>query len=118
MLGAALALGGCTGTDGSTSGMTTTTDASATGIWGGTDSATGLSVIGYVNSAGDAVFMRADGAQYAGPTQVSGETLVAAGRLRGLRQSIQRRLDLRARDARGHGHDRRYDDTDLALYHQ
>ncbi len=78
VLGAALALGGCTGTDGSTSGMTTTTDASATGIWGGTDSATGLSVIGYVNSAGDAVFMRADGAQYAGPTQVSGETLVAA----------------------------------------
>jgi hypothetical protein len=78
VLGALLALGGCTGTDASTSGTTTTTNASATGIWGGTDSVTGLTVIGYVNSAGDAVFMRADGAQYAGPTQVSGETLVAA----------------------------------------
>jgi hypothetical protein len=77
-LGAALALGGCTGTDGSTSGTTTTTNASATGIWGGTDSVTGLTVIGYVNSTGDAVFMRSDGAQFAGPTQVSGETLVAA----------------------------------------
>jgi hypothetical protein len=77
-LGAALALGGCTGTDGSTSGTTTTTNASAAGIWGGTDSVTGLTVIGYVNSTGEAVFTRADGAQFAGPTQVSGETLVAA----------------------------------------
>jgi hypothetical protein len=78
VLGAALALGGCTGTDGGTGGGTTMTNASATGIWGCTDSVTGLTVIGYVNSTGDAVFMRADGAQFAGPTQVSGETMVAA----------------------------------------
>lgn len=77
-LGAALALGGCMGPDGSTGGTTTTTDASATGIWSGTDSVTGFTVIGYVNSTGDAVFMRADGAQYAGPTQVSGQSVVAA----------------------------------------
>ncbi|MDE2137115.1 MAG: hypothetical protein KGJ68_06730 [Gammaproteobacteria bacterium] len=76
-LGAALALGGCTGTDVNTGG-TNPTNASATGIWSGTDSVTGLSVIGYVNSTGDAVFMRADGAQFAGPTQVSGESLVSA----------------------------------------
>jgi len=79
VLGAALALGACTGTDGSTSGTTTTNpDASATGVWTGTDSVTGLTVVGYVNTSGDAVFMRADGAQFAGPTQVSGESLVAA----------------------------------------
>jgi hypothetical protein len=77
-LGAALALGGCTGTDGSTSGTTSTTDASATGIWTGTDSVTNLTVIGYVSSTGDAVFTRADGAQFAGPTQVSGESVVSA----------------------------------------
>ena len=77
-LGAALALGGCTGTDGGTGSTTPPTNASATGIWSGTDSVTGFSVIGYVNSTGEAVFMRADGAQYAGPTQVSGETVVAA----------------------------------------
>jgi hypothetical protein len=77
-LGALLALGGCTGTDGGTSGTTTNPDASATGIWSGTDSVTGLTVVGYVNNTGDAVFMRADGAQFAGPTQISGESLVAA----------------------------------------
>jgi len=77
-LGATLALGGCTGTDIGNTGGTTPTNASATGIWSGTDSVTGLTVIGYVNSTGDAVFMRADGAQFAGPTQVSGDTVVAA----------------------------------------
>jgi hypothetical protein len=51
---------------------------SSTGIWGGTDSVTGLAVTGYIDSAGDAVFVRNDGVQFAGPTQLSGDTLIAA----------------------------------------
>ena len=72
-----LCLTSCTGTDmgGST---IPTTNASATGIWGGTDSATGLSLIGYINSAGQGVFIRGDGVQFVGATQVLGDTLVAA----------------------------------------
>ena len=73
-----LCLASCTGTDIGGSTTPTTTNASATGIWGGTDSATGLSIIGYINSAGQAVFIRGDGVQFVGPTQVSGDTLVAA----------------------------------------
>jgi hypothetical protein len=39
---------------------------------------TGLSVAGYIDSAGEAVFIRADGVQFVGATQVSGNTVVAA----------------------------------------
>ena len=73
-----LSLTSCTGTDIGGSTTPTTTSASATGIWGGTDSATGESVVGYINSAGQAVVIRGDGVQFVGPTQVSGDTLVAA----------------------------------------
>jgi hypothetical protein len=75
---AALALAGCNGTVyvGGTNPMPT--NQSATGIWGGTDSVTGLNVTGYVDSAREAVFIRSDGVQFAGATQVSGDTLVAA----------------------------------------
>ena len=74
----ALATAGCDATvyGGGSSPMPT--NASATGIWGGTDSVTGLNVAGYVDSAGEAVFIRSDGVQFAGATQVSGDTLVAA----------------------------------------
>jgi hypothetical protein len=54
------------------------TSSSATGVWGGTDSVTGLNVVGYIDSTGNAVFIRADGVQFVGVTQVSGGTLVAA----------------------------------------
>jgi hypothetical protein len=70
----ALATAGCGGSDLSTS-STTTTNASATGIWTGTDSATGLALQAFINSAGLADFIRADGAQYIGTVQVSGDTL-------------------------------------------
>lgn len=73
-----LALTGCSGSDMGNMTSPTGTDASATGIWGGTDSATGLSVIGYINSGGQAVFIRGDGVQFVGSTEVSGDTLVAA----------------------------------------
>jgi hypothetical protein len=73
----AFTIAGCNGTAyGGMSPMPAT--ASATGIWGGTDSVTGLSVAGYIDSAGEAVFIRADGVQFVGATQVSGNTVVAA----------------------------------------
>jgi hypothetical protein len=77
--GAALTGAACTGSA-EFGGMNNPnpTTASATGIWGGTDSVTGLSVAGYIDSAGEAVFIRADGVQFVGPAQVSGATLVAA----------------------------------------
>lgn len=74
---AALAVAGCNGTDTGTSGSTTTTMASATGIWGGTDASTGQTVTGFVDSSGLAVFIRADGVQFVGPAQVSGTTFAA-----------------------------------------
>lgn len=77
-LAALLLIFGCTSSDNGSSGGTTTTNASPTGIWTGTDSVTGLAVAGYINSSGDADFVRADGAEFIGPTQVSGDTLVAA----------------------------------------
>jgi len=73
----ALTTAGCNGTYGGVSNPMPT-NASATGIWGGTDSVTGLAVTGYIDPAGEAVFIRADGVQFAGATQVSGDTLVAA----------------------------------------
>jgi hypothetical protein len=75
---AALALAACNGTSYGGGSNSMTSQPSATGIWGGTDSATGLTVTGYVDSAGDAVFIRGDGVQFAGPTQLSGDTFVAA----------------------------------------
>jgi hypothetical protein len=75
---AAFGIAGCNGTGYMPAGMPMPTNASATGVWGGTDSVTGLSVVGYIDSGGNAVFIRADGVQFVGVTQVSGATLVAA----------------------------------------
>lgn len=75
---AALVIAGCSGSMYVGVGNPMPMNASATGIWGGTDSVTGLSVAGYIDPAGEAVFIRADGVQFAGATQVSGDTLVAA----------------------------------------
>jgi hypothetical protein len=75
---AALAIAGCNSSTYGGMNNPMPTNASATGIWGGTDSVTGLNVAGYIDSAGEAVFIRADGVQFAGATQVSGDTLVAA----------------------------------------
>jgi hypothetical protein len=78
---AAAVLAGCQGTtnigSGGSGGSGGTGNASATGIWGGTDSASGLGVTGYVSSTGEATFVRADGVQFVGSVQVSGDTLAA-----------------------------------------
>ena len=68
------------GCNSSTSGLgstPTTTNESATGIWSGTDSVTGDSVVGIVNSAGQATFILNGGVQFVGSVQVSGTTLAA-----------------------------------------
>jgi hypothetical protein len=78
-----LTVGGCSDVNPSllsglsSSSGSTSTAASATGIWAGTDSDTGLKLTGLINSGGRADFIRQDGAQYAGTVQVSGGTLIA-----------------------------------------
>jgi hypothetical protein len=75
---AAVALAACTGTGTDIGGSnSTTTMASATGIWGGTDSSTGQTITGFVDASGLGVFIRADGVQFVGPIQVSGTTVAA-----------------------------------------
>ncbi len=66
---------GCNSGSDSGSGGTTQ---SATGIWSGTDSTSGLSVTALINSAGNATFIRSDGVQFTGAVQVSGSTLAAS----------------------------------------
>lgn len=73
---AALALVSCNSpTDTGTGSGSGTTDASATGVWSGTDSVTGLAVTAFIDSSGQATFFRSDGVQFTGAVQVSGSTL-------------------------------------------
>lgn len=64
-----------TATTGSAAGPTA---GSAAGIWVGTDSASGLQLTGFVNANGQADFIRSDGIQFVGTTQVSGTSLQIA----------------------------------------
>jgi hypothetical protein len=48
---------------------------SATGIWSGSDSVSGLGVTAIINSGGDAAFIRSDGVLFTGTVQVSGSAL-------------------------------------------
>ncbi len=74
----ALLAGGCNSTLNDATGSGSSTPASATGVWTGTDSVSGLTVIALINAAGQGTFIRGDGLQFTGPVQVSGSTLVAA----------------------------------------
>jgi hypothetical protein len=73
IVAAALAAPGCN--SGSGNSTASATNASATGVWGGTDSVSGLSVTAFINSAGQATLVRGDGVQFVGSAQVSGDTL-------------------------------------------
>ena len=53
------------------------TNASATGVWSGSDSISGLGVTAVIDSGGQATFIRTDGVQFTGSVQVSGTTLAA-----------------------------------------
>jgi hypothetical protein len=67
--------GGFSGSDGST----TPTNQSAAGIWSGTDSTgSGLTLQAFINSAGEANIIRADGVQFVGTAQVSGSALTVS----------------------------------------
>jgi hypothetical protein len=74
----ALAAAGCGGTSDSSTSSSTPTNASAAGLWSGTDSASGLGLEAFIDSSGSADFIRADGVQYTGSVQVSGSTLVVS----------------------------------------
>ena len=75
---AGLGASSCTATYGGGGGSgTSMTNASATGIWSGSDSGSHLGITGMVNAAGQAVFIRADGVQFVGTLQVSGSALAA-----------------------------------------
>lgn len=54
---------------------TNTTTQSATGVWSGSDSVSGLGITAIINSAGQATFIRSDGVQFTGSAQVSGSSL-------------------------------------------
>jgi fibronectin-binding autotransporter adhesin len=69
-----LLLGGCNSTTDNGSGSGTS-NASATGVWSGSDSVSGLGVTALINAAGQATFIRSDGIQFTGTVQVSGSTL-------------------------------------------
>jgi hypothetical protein len=59
-------------------GTDTMANASAAGIWVGTDSASGLNLTGIIDAAGAADFIRSDGTQYFGTAQVAGTALNVA----------------------------------------
>lgn len=53
------------------------TNASAGGIWRGTESTSGLQVVGLVDEAGEFHFIRSDNVQYVGSASVAGNALTA-----------------------------------------
>lgn len=72
--GAGLIAASCNGSVSTTSGDSPA-NASATGVWSGKDSVSGLGMTALINSAGQATFIRGDGVQFVGSLQVSGGTL-------------------------------------------
>jgi hypothetical protein len=77
---ATLLIAGCNGgssLSGSDSSGTTTTQ-SAAGLWSGTDSASGLTMVAVINSTGQADFIRSDGTQFVGTVQVSGGNIASS----------------------------------------
>jgi hypothetical protein len=52
-------------------------NASPGGVWNGTDSISGLQVVGLVDESGDAHFIRSDGVQYVGSAVTAGNSLSA-----------------------------------------
>jgi hypothetical protein len=73
---ATLLIAGCNGSslDGSDT-SSTPPNASAGGVWSGSDSVSGLTITALINSAGQADFIRSDGVQFVGSVQVSGDAM-------------------------------------------
>jgi hypothetical protein len=73
----ALVLWGCNGMDGLGGSSSGSGNQSATGVWSGTDAVSGLALTAFINSSGQATFIRSDGVLFTGSTQVSGISLAA-----------------------------------------
>lgn len=73
LLLAAVALSACGGGGGGST--TTVQNASPGGIWQGTDSVSGLQVIGIIDESGAGHFLRADGVQFVGTATTSGNSI-------------------------------------------
>ena len=73
----ALVLWGCNGIDGLGNPSTDSSNQSATGVWSGTESLSGLAVTAFINSSGQSSFIRSDGVLFTGAAQVSGINLAA-----------------------------------------
>ena len=71
-----LATAGCGG-GGGDGGGGMATNAAVGGIWRGTESASGLDVVGLVDEAGEFHFLRSDGVQYVGTVHSSGNSVSA-----------------------------------------
>jgi len=71
---APLIAAGCMSSTDSGGGNGPTTQ-SATGVWSGTDSVSGLGLTALINAAGQAMFIRADGMLFTGTVQVDGSNL-------------------------------------------
>ena len=70
---------GCNSTDtGPGSGSSSPTNASATGVWSGSDATSGLTVTAIINATGQATFIRSDGVEFTGTVDVSSNTLAVA----------------------------------------
>lgn len=80
LLGAALLASACGGGGGGSNGNGSAPpvqNASVGGIWEGTDSVSGLPVLGLATEGGDFHFIREDGVQYFGTATVSGSSVSA-----------------------------------------
>jgi hypothetical protein len=74
-----LLLAGCNaGSDADGANSSPDSNATPTGVWSGTDSVSGLAVTAIINSTGQAAFLRADGVQFDGTVQMSGNGLAVA----------------------------------------
>jgi len=72
-----LAAASCNSSNNGTGGSGSVSNSSATGVWSGSDSISGLGVTAVIDSGGQATFIRTDGVQFTGSVQVSGATLAA-----------------------------------------
>jgi hypothetical protein len=78
VMGFLAACGGGGGNTTPSGGNPTPTNASPGGIWRGTESVSGLKIIGLVDEAGEFHFIRSDDAQYVGTATMSGNSLTAS----------------------------------------
>jgi hypothetical protein len=70
--------GGGGGSSGSSSSRPPVTNASPGGIWRGTESVSGLTVVGLIDESGELHFIRSDNTQYVGRVTTAGNSVTAS----------------------------------------